>query len=103
MSGLNAGYAVYIVYTVTCLLSWESKGTPQCPPPQEIRPYLGVIHHHRPLNTHEGDDHQTGGRTEALLGHEDDAAQAAEIALATKTRVLRGNASGLGQSKGHVC
>ena len=45
------GYAVCIVYTVTCLLSCESKGTPWMPP-KEMRAYSGVIHLHRSLNNH---------------------------------------------------
>ena len=31
------------------IFSWESKGTPPMPPPQEIRPYSGIINHHCPL------------------------------------------------------
>lgn len=45
------GYAVCIVYTVTCLLSCESKGAPWMPP-KEMRAYSGVIHLHRSLNNH---------------------------------------------------
>lgn len=58
---------------------------PECPR-KEMRAYSGVIHLHRSLNNHGSMTiSETGGGTEAVLGHEDDAAQAADIALATNT------------------
>ena len=32
--------------SITTLISQKLKGTPQCHPPQEIKPYWGVVNHH---------------------------------------------------------